>query len=72
MKIDKMGVIVLMAHLVITMAVIAAYLITLWLGKPDDTFKIAIPVIIGYWFGAMGATSLRKSDKTEDETKKGA
>jgi hypothetical protein len=71
MKIDKMGVIVLMAHLVITLVVIAAYLFTLWLGKPDEIFKVAIPVIIGYWFGAMGATSLRKkTDETEE--KKGA
>jgi carbon starvation protein CstA len=72
MKIDKMGVVVLMAHLIITLAVIAAYLITLWIGKPDDIFKVAIPVIIGYWFGAMGATSLRKTDKTDTEEKKGA
>jgi hypothetical protein len=76
MKIDKMGVVVLMAHLIITLSVIAAYLITLWMGKPDDVFKIAIPVIIGYWFGAMGANTLKKttSDNTSstDETKKGA
>jgi hypothetical protein len=63
MKLDKMGVVILMAHLVITLSVIAAYLITLWMGKPDDVFKIAIPVIIGYWFGAMGANSLKKTDK---------
>jgi hypothetical protein len=68
MKIDKMGVVILMAHLVITLSVIAAYLITLWMGKPDDVFKIAIPVIIGYWFGAMGANSLKKSE-TKDEQK---
>jgi carbon starvation protein CstA len=67
MKLDKMGVIVLMAHLVITLAVIAAYLITLWIGKPDDIFKVAIPVIIGYWFGAMGATSLRKSNEKDEQ-----
>jgi hypothetical protein len=69
MKLDKMGVIVLMAHLVITLSIIAAYLITLWMGKPDDVFKIAIPVIIGYWFGAMGATSLRKNTENKDEQK---
>jgi hypothetical protein len=76
MKIDKMGVVVLMAHLVITLSVIAAYLITLWMGKPDDVFKIAIPVIIGYWFGAMGANTLKKTTSdtaaNTDETKKGA
>jgi carbon starvation protein CstA len=67
MKIDKMGVVILMAHLIITLAVIAAYLITLWIGKPDDIFKVAIPVIIGYWFGAMGAASLRKTDNKDEQ-----
>lgn len=61
MKIDKMGVVVIMAHLVITITVIVAYLITLWMGKPDDVFKIAIPVIIGYWFGAMGGAKIRNN-----------
>jgi hypothetical protein len=72
MKFDKMGVLILMAHLVITLSVIAAYLITLWMGKPDDVFKIAIPVIIGYWFGAMGSNALSKKAEVQDETKKGA
>jgi hypothetical protein len=75
MKIDKMGVVILMAHLVITLSVIAAYLITLAMGKPDDVFKIAIPVIIGYWFGAMGANTFKKTDnqaQPTDESKKGA
>jgi hypothetical protein len=72
MKIDKMGVLILMAHLVITLSVIAAYLITLWMGKPDDAFKIAIPIIIGYWFGAMGANTLSKKDDSNTNDKKGA
>jgi hypothetical protein len=69
MKLDKMGVIVLMAHLVITLVIIGAYLFTLWIGKPDEIFKVAIPVIIGYWFGAMGANALTKK---KEEEKKGA
>jgi hypothetical protein len=75
MKFDKMGVLILVAHLVITLAVIAAYLITLWMGKPDEALKIAIPVIIGYWFGAMGANTLKRTDNTDSTTtqdKKGA
>lgn len=63
MKIDGMGVLIIVAHLVITITVIVAYLITLYLGKPDDVFKIAIPVIIGYWFGAMGGTAIRGNKK---------
>jgi hypothetical protein len=75
MKLDKMGVLILMAHLVITLAVIAAYLITLWMGKPDEALKVSIPMIIGYWFGAMGANALKKSTTADDTTtqdKKGA
>jgi tetrahydromethanopterin S-methyltransferase subunit E len=67
MKFDGMGVLVIVAHLIITITVIVAYLITLYLGKPDDVFKIAIPVIIGYWFGAMGSNTIRGNKK---ETKK--
>jgi hypothetical protein len=70
MKLDRMGVLIIMAHLIITLAVIAAYLITLWLGKPDEAFKIAIPIIIGYWFGAMGNNTITK--KPEENNKKGA
>lgn len=72
MKIDKMGVLILMAHLIITLAVIAAYLITLYLGKPDEALKIAIPVIIGYWFGAMGSNTLGKRTEEKTKEKKGA
>jgi hypothetical protein len=63
MKIDGMGVLVIVAHLIITLAVIGAYILTLYLGKPDEIFKVAIPVIIGYWFGAMGSKEIRSNKK---------
>jgi K+ transporter len=76
MKIDKMGVLVLMSHLIITLAVLAIYAIGSIQGHGDETLKTVLTVIIGYWFGSMGAQALRgKSDTTtttNDETKKGA
>jgi hypothetical protein len=72
MKIDGMGVVIIVAHLVITLVVIGAYVFTLYLGKPDELFKVAIPVIIGYWFGAMGNNALRgnkKDDKSDGSEK---
>jgi hypothetical protein len=59
-NLDKMGVVILMAHLVITLSVIGAYLFTVYIGKPDEGLKIAIPIIIGYWFGAIGKDQLTK------------
>jgi hypothetical protein len=55
MKIDKMGVAVLMSHLIITLAVLAIYAVSSYNGKLDDTIRTVLTVIIGYWFGAIGA-----------------
>jgi hypothetical protein len=74
MKIDKMGVAILMSHVIITVTVIVAYLITVYLGKPDEGLKVAIPIILGYWFGNMGKEGIRvkKENSSVEETKKGA
>ena len=58
-----MGVLLMMAHLLITLAVIGAYLYTFYVGKPDEALKTAITIIIGYWFGAMGTQALRSNKK---------
>ena len=76
-KLDKMGVIVLMSHLVITLAFIGVYVYTLAVGQQDDTIRTILTVIVGYWFGAMGKDALRKPTvqvKSEDieQEKKGA
>lgn len=62
MKMDRMGVLVLMAHLIITLVVLTIYGITLYTGNGDETLKTILTVIIGYWFGSMGANALRKPD----------
>jgi uncharacterized membrane protein YfcA len=59
MKIDKMGVMVLMSHLIVTLAVIGAYMFTLYKGTPDEALRTALTMIIGYWFGAMGSKAIR-------------
>lgn len=74
MKLSKPGVIYLMAHLLITLAVIAVYLVIyLVTGESDQTMKMALIVIIGYWFGAMGkgtVTELLQKDTGQDPNKK--
>lgn len=63
-NIDKMGVYVLLAHLIITLAIIGVYAYTVVTGQGDETLKTILMVIIGYWFGSMGATALRKPETT--------
>ena len=61
MKVDRMGVYLLMAHLIITIAIIAVYSYTIATGQGDETLKTILTVIIGYWFGSMGANAIRPS-----------
>lgn len=63
MRIDRMGVLVLMSHLIITLCVLAIYGYTLHSGQGDETLKTILTVIVGYWFGSMGASAIgvRKS-----------
>lgn len=72
MKIDRMGVLVLMSHLIITLVILGIYGYTLHTGQGDETLKTILTVIIGYWFGSMGATAIRKPTEQIQEEKKGA
>lgn len=75
-KLDRMGVLVLMSHLVITLVVLGIYGWSLASGTGDETLKTILTVIIGYWFGSMGSAAIRKPiDKKrqkEEMEKKGA
>lgn len=66
--ITKTGVLLIVAHLLITLAIIGGYLITYWhTGHPDETFKFGIATILGYWFGAIGYDKLKsKGDKPNE------
>lgn len=73
MKIDRMGVLVLMSHLIITLVILGIYGYTLHSGQADETLKTILTVIVGYWFGSMGANAIRKPAPAEEtEEKKGA
>lgn len=58
-KLDRMGVLILVAHLVITLAFVGVYVVFAYLGKPVTTVENMLLVIVGYWFGAMGTTAIR-------------
>lgn len=64
-KIDRMGVYVLMAHLVITVALIVAYVIFTILDKPVGTVETALFMVLAYWFGAMGSNAIRPNSQTQ-------
>lgn len=62
-NVDKMGVYVLMSHLIITLSIIAVYAYTLYSGNGDETLKTVLTVIVGYWFGSMGGQAIRKKNE---------
>lgn len=64
-KVDRMGVLVLMSHLLITLAMIVLYAVFAWLGKPVTTIENMLLVIVGYWFGAMGTQAIRPNGGTQ-------
>jgi hypothetical protein len=59
MKLDRMGVFVLMSHLLITLAILGVYWYTIHIGQADETLKTVLTVIVGYWFGSMGSQAIR-------------
>lgn len=65
MKIDRMGVLVLMSHLIITLVILGIYGYTLHTGQGDETLKTILTVIVGYWFGSMGSQAIRGKKDTE-------
>jgi hypothetical protein len=65
MKIDRMGVLILMSHLIITLAIVGIYAYTVISGHGDETLRTVLTVIIGYWFGSMGATAIRSNKKDD-------
>jgi hypothetical protein len=65
MKIDRMGVLVLVSHLIITLVILGIYGFTLYTGQGDETLKTILTVIIGYWFGSMGVSAIRPNAGTQ-------
>lgn len=69
MKLDRMGVLVLLSHLIITLAIVGVYAYTLATGQADETLKTVLTVIIGYWFGSVGAQALRSNQAPHEKVK---
>ena len=55
---NRMGVVLVMAHAVITLAFIGVYLYSIVKGHPDQTTQTILTAIVGYWFGALGFNKL--------------
>lgn len=73
MKIDKMGVVVIAAHLTITLVVIIGYIICLIKRIPAPQLETMAFMIMAYWFGAMGANKINKiGNQSENNDQKGA
>lgn len=64
-NIDGMGLVILMSHLIITLALLGVYSYTLFIGQADETLKTIMTVVVGYWFGSMGITAVKSNDKEE-------
>lgn len=64
-----MGVWLLLAHLLITLVLIGGYLYTVLTGAPDVTLQNIINIVVGYWFGALGADKMKQFKKQREENK---
>lgn len=58
-RFDRMGVFVLVAHLIITLTMLVLYGIFSFYGKEVVTIENMLLVIVGYWFGAIGTNQIR-------------
>jgi hypothetical protein len=61
-NLDVNGVIILVAHLIITLVIIGFYGWGSIHGHEDETLKTILFAIIGYWFGAIGKDQLTKKN----------
>lgn len=50
-QIDKMGVYILVSHLLVTLSLIVTYIIFAYIGKPVTTIENMLLIVVGYWFG---------------------
>jgi hypothetical protein len=64
-KIDGMGLIVIAAHLSITLVVVIGYIICLVKGIPAPQLETMVFMILAYWFGAMGSNLIRPNAQTQ-------
>lgn len=65
MKMDRMGLMMLVSHLIITLVILAIYGFTLYTGQGDETLKTILTVIIGYWFGSVSLGAIRPNTQIQ-------
>lgn len=63
---QRMGVYVLVSHLVITLAVIVLYGVGMIIGRDTSILEGLLFVVFGYWFGAISKDSLKSAEKITD------
>lgn len=54
-----MGVLVLMSHLIITLAMIGAYVFFTYAGKSTSAIENMLLIAVGFWFASMGQNAIR-------------
>lgn len=59
-------VLTVMAHLIITLTIVAIYGYTVAIGKPDTTLQNLLLIIGGFWFGAMGLTKSKNGTQPKE------
>jgi hypothetical protein len=70
MKIDRMGVLVLVAHLIITLAMIAAYVLFSYLDKSTSAIENMLLIAVGFWFASMGQNAIRPNQQPQQPEQK--
>lgn len=56
---QRTEVLTLLAHLIVTISLIALYGMTIILDKPEPTLQNALLIAIGFWFGAAGGVKVK-------------
>lgn len=63
-NIDQKELIVIAAHLIITLAIIAAYAFFAYIGKPTTSIENMLLIAVGFWFAAMKRPSEQPQNQT--------
>ena len=63
---QRMGVYILVSHLLITMSIIVLYGLMMFLEKDTTVIEGLLFAIVGYWFGAISKDSLKSAEKITD------
>ena len=67
MKGISQGVLIIMAHLIITLAMISAYILFAYLDKTTTTIENMLLIAIGFWFSAVNKQNIKDEIKKDDE-----